>query len=98
MVHIPTDEEVWQVFETLLAGRKFSETRKLTDGLGVYLWDIKTQAPDGSALEYLYMRKGQYPEGFAYESRVDYVYLNSQGEAIGGASAARFIGGKWTFF
>ncbi|HEY4509724.1 MAG TPA: hypothetical protein VJC15_01920 [Candidatus Paceibacterota bacterium] len=91
----PTHDEIWQVLEGLLDKREFSQTRKLTDALGVYLWEIRTTDHNDSTIEYSYMRKGRYLEGVADVSRIDRVDLDEQDNPIGGTSVAKFIGGRW---
>ena len=95
MSEFPTHDEIWQVFEDLLAGREFTETRKLTDDLGVYLWEIRTTFSDGSTIEYSYAREGRFPEGSATVSRIDRVYLDAQNNPVRGDSIAKFIDGRW---
>ncbi len=65
---IPTLEDIQFVFEKLLDLEKYETIRRAEDEKGLYLWDIKIQEKDGHT-EYLYMRKGQYPEGQAFRDR-----------------------------
>ena len=91
----PTQDEIWAALKNFLGTDKFVETRKLEDPLGVYLWEVQRRDADGGITEYSYKRKGSYPEGSAEETHIDEVFLDKEGNPIGGSSAAKFIDGKW---
>jgi len=92
--HIPTQEEVREIFDQLIGEKEYKEVRKLEDEKGLYLWDIVISGEDGSA-EYSYMRKGQHPEGKAKINAVHVAFYDKEGMPESGRSVARYIDGEW---
>ncbi|MFY9463348.1 MAG: hypothetical protein WAP52_04155 [Candidatus Sungiibacteriota bacterium] len=93
--HIPTAEEVAGVFEQLVKGKEYKETRKLEDENGLYLWDIEIPDESGEGIvEYSY-RRGRPAEGQLLELRIDVAFYDSDGMPISGTSAAKFENGAW---
>lgn len=92
---IPTSEQVAAVFEQLVEGKEYTETRKLEDENGLYLWDIELPDKSGEGIvEYSY-RRGRPTEGQLPGFRIDVTYYDAQGRPISGTSAARRIGEEW---
>ena len=91
---IPTPEEVQSVFEQLIGEESYREVRKREDEQGLYLWDIIVSGEDGDT-EYLYMRKGRYPEGQALATSVHVTFFDKAGIPVGGHSVAKYIEGEW---
>src|SRR3989344_5880199 len=52
---IATEEEVEAIFEKLAGDKTFTETRKIGDETGLFLWDVEIQMEDGKA-EYSFRR------------------------------------------
>ena len=92
--HIPTSEEVLEVFKQLIGETEFAEIQKLEDERGLYLWEIKISAEDGHT-EYAYsirVRPGATePPG----PRIDVVFCDTEGVQISGSSVAKYINGQW---
>jgi len=98
--HLPTSEEVLELFEKLVGEVKFSERRKLEDEQGLYLWEIEIVQEDGGTTEYSYIRKGNYKErglagGSASETAIHVTYFDDQGVPISGHSTCKLIDDKW---
>ena len=91
----PSEEEAASLFEKLVDGKEFVEIRKIEDGRGLYLWDIKITAEQGEVTEYSYMRKGQYHEGQAAATAVHVSFYDSEGVPVGGHSVAKYKDGEW---
>lgn len=89
--HIPTSEEIHQVFRLLIKdNRAYTQTKEVNDGNGLYELEITTSGElPGEITEYQYRRFNflQVPE-----IHVAY-YVN--GSPISGTSAARYINGDW---
>ncbi|MDP1883882.1 MAG: hypothetical protein Q8L10_00785 [Candidatus Moranbacteria bacterium] len=96
---IPTLEEVWQLLEKLIGEAAYEEIRKLADGQGLYLWEIKATRENGS-VQYSYMRKGDYAEeslsaGFVPETAIYRTYFDYQGVPVSDQPAFKLIDGEW---
>ena len=94
--HIPSTEEVRDLFEQCAKGEPFEETRRREDEKGLYLLEVKVLDEDGGYAEYSYMRKGRYAEGQAQETRIDVVYFDEDDIPMGGDSFAKHEGEKWS--
>lgn len=97
--HIPSIEEVRELFEKFIGENKFVELRKLEDEKGLYLWEIRISAEDGST-EYEYIRKGNYkkrglPGGSSSSTAINKTDFDLAGIPCGGQSVAKLIDGKW---
>lgn len=91
---VPTPEEVHSIFERLFRKKEYKELRKLEDEKGIYLWEVRI-SEEGGDTEYSYMRKGQYKEGQALDTVVNIVFLDGEGQPVGGHSVAKCIDGEW---
>ena len=95
---IPTEEEVRQVFEQL-TDKPFEEVRKLNDGEGQYLWEVKFPDADpenmGGYVQYQYLREGSYEEGGAVKTGVVATFYSESETLIGGDDLAEFVDGYW---
>ena len=91
---VPTQEDVRMIFEKLFEKKEFKELRRIEDERGLYLWEVRVPTESGD-VEYSYMRKGEYKQGSALDTVVNIVFLDSDGQPIGGHSVAKFIDGKW---
>jgi len=97
--YIPTADEIWQLFERLIGEAAYEEIRKLADGQGLYLWEIKAARENGS-VQYSYMRKGDYAEeglsaGFVPETAIYRTYFDYQGVPVSDQPAFKLIDGEW---
>ncbi len=94
--HIPSAEEVGEIFSQLLPGEVYTETKRLEDEQGLYRLDVAIQSADGSA-EYSYTRKGSYPgAGTSADTVVNVIFYDSDGMPISGSSVAKCNNGNWT--
>ncbi len=91
---IPTPEEVRLIFEQLFGNKECKDLRKLEDEKGLYLWEVRIPG-EGGDTEYSYMRKGEHKEGQALDTVINIVFLDGEGQPVGGHSVAKFIDGKW---
>jgi hypothetical protein len=89
MFEFPTPEQIWAVFETLLAGRKPREIRKRTDSRGIILWEVRSA--DDPAVVYTYLRDG------ILHPRIDIIYFSEDRKPIGVDPVAKFIENHWVF-
>jgi len=89
----PTEAEVRALFEQLTEGEQFQERQKAEDKEGVYLWSILVKKDDGD-VEYLYLRKGDYPEMVTKATEIKAVYYDTEGRIVGGTQVAEMVNGK----
>ncbi len=61
--YIPSETEVFLLLTKYLEGKAFTEKRKLSDGKGIYLWELGFTADDGDPAELTYARKGRFAVG-----------------------------------
>ncbi len=96
--HIPTEEEVFDVFKVLVEGEKYTIRRKLKDEQGLYLLEIEMpEDADGGHTEYFYIRKGDYKAqgkegGSSAETAVYVTYYDAEGIPAGGSNVAHLFG------
>ncbi len=86
---IPTKEEV------LLEIAKYCENptvkRELSDEKGVYLLEVEIPgAKPGETTEYIYQRKGEFPNGSKAEDTIINVAYFEDGIPVGGESVATY--------
>ena len=91
---IATEEEVEAIFEKLAGDKTFTETRKLGDETGLFLWDVEIQMEDGKA-EYSF-RRGRVETGELPGIRIDIAYYDASGTPISGHSVAKRIKRIWS--
>ncbi len=91
--HIPTLEEVREVFDELAEGRKYEELRKKEDEDGLYSWEIVIHEEERD-VEYLY-RRGRPSQEENPGLRVDLTFFDLDGVPMGGHCVAKHKGGKW---
>lgn len=94
---IPSLEEIRFALERFTWGKEVTETRKLEDELGVYLWDITIPDVDGGIIEYSYVRKGPHAKGNPIETMINDTFYDKDGFPIHGSSVARYANGEWKF-
>lgn len=93
---IPIEAGIHRTFEILLGENASEERRKLTDDMGVYLWEVKFQIEGGTA-EFGYMRKGSYDVGGSASKTKIYIYFcDQEGEPAGGHDVAEYVDGDWS--
>jgi len=91
---IPTPEEVRLVLRELIGG-EYTKVREREDEEGLYLLEVTVPGElKGEVTEYLYLRKGQYPEGESEANEIHVVFYKDD-MPISGTSAARHLNGRW---
>ena len=94
--HIPSAEEVGEIFAQLLPGEAYTEVKRVEDEQGLYRLDILIQGADGST-EYSYLRKGNNPMGGRRrETVVNVIFYDADGMPISGSAVAKCDNGNWT--
>ncbi len=95
---IPTEEEILGAFTELVKGESWKEDIKLSDGKGVYAWEIVVSG-QGGRTEYCYARKGSYgPQRESSATVVQEVRHDSSGIPVSGDTKAEYVDGKWRYF
>ncbi|HEX3099476.1 MAG TPA: hypothetical protein VHQ41_00705 [Patescibacteria group bacterium] len=91
---IPSPEEVASVFKEL-GLENYTETRKLEDEKGLYLWEVEVPGEtENTVKEYSYMRKGKYGKMGITDTEI-HVTSYEDGIPHTGTSAAKYEDGKW---
>jgi hypothetical protein len=93
--HLPSPEEIVEIFKRLLEGKNFTDVRKLEDEKGIYLWEIKVSSNDENT-EYSYRRKGTYKETRSASTVIDVTFFDREGIPIGGHSVADLTESGWS--
>ena len=91
---VATEEEVRAIFDKLASDKTFSETRKLGDETGLFLWDVEIPTEDGKT-EYSF-RRGRAEAGELPGIRIDMAYYDVSGTPISGHSVAKRIKRIWS--
>ena len=92
--HIPSAEEVGELFAQLLPGEAYTESKRLEDENGLYRLDVTV---GGGSAEYSYMRKGAYPgAGRSADTVINVIFYDEDGMPISGSSVAKCESGHWT--
>ena len=92
--HIPSAEEVGELFAQLLLGEAYTETKRLEDERGLYRLDVTLE---GGGAEYSYMRKSDHPgAGWSADTVINVILYNKDGMPISGSSVAKCDNGNWT--
>ena len=92
---IPKEREVMKLIEGLIGEKPYTEVLRHEDSEGPYRLVIEVIGDDGDPVRYDYIRAGNFPEGNPSETAIDIIYLNSDGDEVGGSKAASFIEGAW---
>ncbi len=90
----PSEEEIASVFKEL-GLENATETRKLTDEKGVYVWEVEIPSHEENiVMEFAYMRKGKYGNQGSTATEIHVTYYEN-GIPFNGTTAAKFENGKW---
>jgi len=93
--HIPTAEEVYEIFKHL-TGKECEETLKNEDELGLYILRVETPGNNpGDIDEYEYRRKKKYTADEPSKTEIHVTYY-TDGVPYSGQDLATYIDGKWT--
>ncbi len=89
--HIPTSEEIHEVFQRLIGeGKEYKVTKSIDDENGLYELEIEIPRElAGEITEYGYRR---FSAPLAPEIHIAYY---EHGDWVGGTSAARYVNGAW---
>ena len=92
---ILTKTEVIEILSRFVEGA--TEVRELSDDQGLYMFEVEKPGDlPGERTQYIYMRKGEFPNGIAtLETHIDVVYMEGD-DVVGGNSVARISeNGEW---
>ena len=94
---IPSNEEVINKVESLTGGEDYSDVRKLEDYKGIYMWEVRVDAPDVEGLytEYSYQRAGKYGTMFAGATEIHAVYYDGEGMPRGSQLISTYTENGW---
>jgi hypothetical protein len=92
---IPKEREVMKLIESLIGERPYTEVIRREDEEGPYRLVIEVIGDDGDPVRYDFIRAGQFAEGNSSETAIDIIYLNSDGDEVGGSCAAKYVNGAW---
>lgn len=92
---IPKEREVMKLIEGFIGEKTYTEVIRNEDEEGLYRLVIEVIGDDGDPVRYDYIRAGQFPEGNPSETAIDIIYLDSDGNEVGGKKAASFVNGSW---
>lgn len=92
---IPKEREVMKLIEGLIGEKPYTEVIRNEDEEGLYRLVIEVIGDDGDPVRYDFIRAGQFPEGNPSETAIDIVYLDNEGNEVGGKKAASFVDGDW---
>lgn len=91
----PSECEVMNLIEKFIGGKPFTELMRSEDETGLSRLVVEVIGNDGDPVRYDYMRAGHYPKGKILETAIDVIYLDADGNEVGGESKAKFINGNW---
>jgi len=94
---IPTKEQVLEVISHF--AENFTFVRELSDELGPYLIEVKVEDKEsGDFIEYLYVRKGKFPNKVGGEKTVIHITMYEGEMPVSGSTAANYdeSTGQWT--
>ena len=92
---VPSEREVINQIEKFIGNRSFTEVRKEEDEAGLRRLIIEIIGDDGDPVRYDYVRAGTFLEGNISETAIDAIYLDANGDEIGGEPKAKFVNGLW---
>jgi hypothetical protein len=92
---IPNEREVLNLMEGLIGEKTYTEVIRREDEEGLYRLLIEVIGDDGDPVRYDFIRAGQFPEGNTSETAIDIIYLDNEGNEVGGKKAASFVNGTW---
>ncbi|OGG69901.1 hypothetical protein A3I99_00830 [Candidatus Kaiserbacteria bacterium RIFCSPLOWO2_02_FULL_45_11b] len=92
---IPREGEIMRVIEVLAGEKPFTEIIRREDENGLYRLVVEIIGDDGDPVRFDYVRAGEFAEGKVSQTAIDIIYLNSDGDEVGGSCAAKYIDGAW---
>src|SRR3989344_7261924 len=61
----------------------------------LYRLVVEVIGDDGDPVRYDYVRAGQFADSKSSQTAIDIIYLNSDGDEVGGDCAAKYVNGNW---
>jgi len=92
---IPREGEVVRFIERLAGEKPYTEIIRREDENGLYRLVVEIIGDDGDPVRFDFVRAGDFAEGKISQTAIDIIYLNSDGDEVGGSCAARYIDGAW---
>lgn len=92
---IPEEAEIRELFEKFVAGKEYTEFRRLEDEKGMCVLEIKITEENGDITEYAYARAGQHADVKAAATAIHVMFCDSEGMPAGGHLVATFDGREW---
>lgn len=83
------------MIEGVIGEKSYSEIRREEDGEGLYRLIVEVIGDDGNPIHYDYVRAGEFPEGKISDTAIDIIYLDNEGNDVGGSKLASFKEGEW---
>jgi len=92
----PREGEVMRRIESIIGEKPYREVLRREDESGlVYRLIVEVTGEDGDPVRYDYIRAGNFPEGNPSQTAIDVIYLNQDGDEVGGDCVARYVNGVW---
>lgn len=93
---VPNEREVINLIEGIIGEKPYTEIKKLEDESGLlYRLVIEVVGDDGDPVRYDYMRAGNFSEEISSETALDVIYLDGDGNVVGGDCVSKYIDGAW---
>ena len=95
-IPVPREGEVIRLIESLIGEKSYVEVMRREDLEGqLYRLVVEVIGDDGDPVRYDYIRAGQFLEGNPSQTALDIIYLDSDGNEVGGSCAAKYLNGAW---
>jgi hypothetical protein len=95
-IPVPREGEVMRLIEGIVGEKPYTEVLRREDEEGqLYRLVVEVIGDDGDPVRYDYVRAGQFEDSKSSQTAIDVIYLNSDGDEVGGDCAARYINGTW---
>ncbi len=95
-IPVPREGEVMRLIEGIIGEKPYREVIRKEDEEGrLYRLVVEVIGDDGDPVRYDYIRAGQFPDSKSSQTAIDVIYLNSDGDEVGGDCAAKLIDGVW---
>ncbi len=95
-IPVPREGEVVRLIESIIGDKPYTEVIRHEDEEGkLYRLVVEVIGDDGLPVRYDYVREGKFAENNSSQTALDIIYLDSDGNEVGGSCAAKYINGVW---
>lgn len=94
-ISIPREGEVMRLIEGEIGEKQYIEIIRREDENGLYRLVVEVVGDDGDPVRYDYIRAGEFAENNSSETALDIIYLDSDGNEVGGDCVAKYVDGEW---